>query len=333
MKGGGAILDALKGGRAAEGAADDAGRAGAAERSSGSAAESNSLHVNSYGLADDAARLGRARDDLANSLERSPLDDGGSLIDDLRGGDHLVRPEADLTPVHPGGPDAPPLHVGDPDVPGVHHGVGGDPPAVHHGDGSGPAPERPGDAGQGRAGSGTDGSGAPVNPSGPPVAGTVVNIGGHDIWLPDGFTYQGGDIVRHQDGVPGSRISAEDYAGLRERSVHNGASDTLVLGRFLKDDPASYIDVAKREGATYFDMGLEWGQAEARYGLSPRDDMFNFFNRPVLDEAIRSGKTIRFSHDPRAEASEGKFLEMEALYLEAHGFTIMEDANGWIAIR
>ncbi|KTR93222.1 hypothetical protein NS220_13240 [Microbacterium testaceum] len=313
-KGGGALLDGLKGGRGAEGLGDDVGRGGAVERPSGSTPESNGLHLRSDGLVDDGARFGGARDDLANTLERSSLDDGGTLLDDIRGGDHLVRPDADLPRVHAGDPDVQQFHIGDPDAPTVHHGGGEGHGAPDHG------------------GPGIDGPGSPASPGRPPVGGTVENIGGHDIWLPDGFKHEGGDIVRYENGVPGSRIPADDYVGLRERSVHNGGSDTLMLGRFLKDDPASYIDVAKREGATYFDMGPEWGQAEAKYGLSPRDDMFDFFNRPVLDEAIRSGKTIRFSHDPFAKVSEGKFLEMEARYLEAHGFTIMEDANGWIAV-
>lgn len=133
-------------------------------------------------------------------------------------------------------------------------------------------------------------------------------------------------MVRYEDGVPGSRILAENYLGLRERSVHNEGSDTLVLGRYVKNDPTSYIAVAERDGAKYFDMGPEWSQAENKYGLSPRDDMFNFFNRPVLDEAMRSGMKIRFTHDP--VSARGSFLETEARYLVAHGYRIMPDGNG-----
>lgn len=316
VKGGGAILDALKGGRAAEGVADDAGRAGAAERSSG-AVESNSVHVQSNGLADDAARLGRARDDLANSLERSPLDDGGTLVDDIRGGDHLLRPDEDLHRVHTGDSDVQQFHFGDPDASAVHHGgEGPNPPSPHSG-------ESVPDDGGSRGGSPS----APDATGGrPPVAGTVDRIDGHDIWLPDGFKHEGNYVVRYEEGVPGSRIPAEDYLGLRERSVHNEGSDTLVLGRYVKNDPTSYIAVAERDGARYFDMGPEWGQAEKNYGLSPREDMFNFFNRPVLDEAMQSGMKIRFTHDPLS--ARGSFLETEAKYLVAHGYRIMPDRNG-----
>ena len=132
-KGGGALLDGLKGGRGAEGFGDDVGRGGAVERPSGSTPESNGLHLRSDGLVDDGARFGGAQDNLTNTLERSSLDDGGTLLDDIHGGDHLVRPDADVPRVHAGDPDVPQFHLGDPDAPVVHHG-GGDGPASHTGE-------------------------------------------------------------------------------------------------------------------------------------------------------------------------------------------------------
>lgn len=322
VKGGGAILDALKGGRAAEGAADDAGRAGAAERSSGSAAESNSLHVHSNGLADDATRLGRARDDLANSLERSPLDDGGTLVDDIRSGDHLVRPDGDLQRVHTGDHDVQQFHLGHPDAPTVQHsGEGANLPHAHSNESA-----------PGGGGRGGESPGVPDRTGGPPVAGSVDRIDGHAIWLPDGFRHEGNYVVRYEHGVPGSRIPAEDYLELREHSLHNQGSDTLVLGRFVENDPSSYIEVAKRDGAMYFDMGDDWNRAQDVFGIERRDEMFDFFNRPALDEAIQRGMEIRFTHNPTLDKR--SFLAMEAKYLEAHGYDIVPDGNGgWYATR
>ena len=322
-KGGGALLDGLKGGRGAEGLGDDAARGGAVERPSGSTSESNGLHLRSDGLVDDGARFGGAQDNLTNTLERSPLDDGGTLLDDIRGGDHLVRPDANVPRVHAGDPDVPQFHLGDPDAPTVHHG-GGDanPPSPHPGE---PVP------GDGDRGGGSPG--APDTTGGPPpVAGMVDRIDGHDIWLPDGFKHEGNYVVRYEDGVPGSRIPAEDYLELREHSLHNEGSDTLVLGRFVENDPSSYIEVAKRDGAMYFDMGDDWNRAQDVFGIERRDEMFDFFNRPALDEAIQRGMEIRFTHDPALDKR--SFLAMEAKYLEAHGYDIVPDGNGgWYATR
>ncbi|MDF2665042.1 MAG: hypothetical protein K0R81_892 [Microbacterium sp.] len=110
-KGGGALLDGLKGGRGAEGLGDDVGRVGTGDRG----LDLGSSPLRPGGLADDLAKFGGAQDDLASTLGRSPLDDGGTLLDDIRGGDHLVRPDADVPRVHAGDPDVQHLHLGDGD--------------------------------------------------------------------------------------------------------------------------------------------------------------------------------------------------------------------------
>ncbi|MEZ3162035.1 hypothetical protein AB1K54_16080 [Microbacterium sp. BWT-B31] len=82
----------------------------------------------------------------------------------------------------------------------------------------------------------------------------------------------------------------------------------------------------------YFDMGGDWDAAKTRYDLSPVDDMFEFFNRPVPDDAIGANKTIRFTHDP--DLRPGSFLSMEARYLERFDCQIVEDGQGgWNALR
>lgn len=95
-KGGGALLDGVRVGRGAEGLGDDVGRVGAGERS----LDLGSTPFRPGGLADDLAKFGGAQDDLTSTLGRSPLDDGGTLLDDIRGGDHVVRLNADPPRVH-----------------------------------------------------------------------------------------------------------------------------------------------------------------------------------------------------------------------------------------
>jgi hypothetical protein len=41
--------------------------------------------------------------------------------------------------------------------------------------------------------------------------------------------------------------------------------------------------------STYFDMGARRNEIKETYGLN-RDEMFVYFNQPVLDEAIESQK-------------------------------------------
>lgn len=95
--------------------------------------------------------------------------------------------------------------------------------------------------------------------------------------------------------------------------------------------PTSYITKARNEGATYFDMGDEWGATKKNYALTD-DDIFNAFNTPVLDGAAQTNKTIKFSHDPREH---GGFLKQEWDYLQQnHGYFDLEKIGSyWHAIR
>ena len=78
------------------------------------------------------------------------------------------------------------------------------------------------------------------------------------------------------------------------------------------DDATSYI---KRAGETlYFDMGNDWNKVQSKYNLSDAE-MFEYFNKPVLNSAIADGKSIRFSHDPRS--FRGGFLRDEWEYIKS----------------
>ena len=47
----------------------------------------------------------------------------------------------------------------------------------------------------------------------------------------------------------------------------------------------------------YDDLGNDWNRIKQKYDLTD-SEMFEYFNKPVLDEAISNGKSIRFSHNP-----------------------------------
>lgn len=150
------------------------------------------------------------------------------------------------------------------------------------------------------------------------------------------------DHENHEDGPENHSdqakitLSTEEYLKIRERSVHNTDSDTLILGKYkptvrngVEDwstpRPDSYVAIAKSEKATYFDLGNEWDEITSKYDLSP-NDMFEKFNTPVLDDAVNSKKTIKFTHDPRTE---GGFLKQEWDYLQSeHGFKRLKEIDG-----
>ena len=47
-------------------------------------------------------------------------------------------------------------------------------------------------------------------------------------------------------------------------------------------------------------MGEDWEIQTKEYWLDKRGkQMFKLYNRPAIDDAINSGKQLRFSHDPR----------------------------------
>ncbi|MDR0951439.1 MAG: hypothetical protein LBM18_00740 [Oscillospiraceae bacterium] len=141
----------------------------------------------------------------------------------------------------------------------------------------------------------------------PLTAGTNFADDGARAALPDAEDVAGtlddnlDEIIRESlDDIPvingqvGGKVPINDYLEIRAKSVINPASDTLTLGKYA-DDFSSYT---VRAGETmYFDLGDEWDVIRQRYNLSA-DEMFDYFNVPVLDEAIGSGKAIRFSHNP-----------------------------------
>ena len=96
------------------------------------------------------------------------------------------------------------------------------------------------------------------------------------------------------DGKVAGKISLEEYEAIRKRSVKNAASDTLTLGKYAADETSYTVRAGK---TSYFDLGDEWSPIKGKYNLN-EDEMFEIFNKPVLEDALNEGKTIRFSHNP-----------------------------------
>ena len=119
-----------------------------------------------------------------------------------------------------------------------------------------------------------------------------------------------GSKLKVVDGKVGGKVPVDDYNAIQTSSVKNPSSNSLTLGKYA-DDATSYT---KKAGNTsYFDMGDDWGNIQNQYKLSDAE-MFDYFNKPVLDKALSSGQTIRFSHNPLRDAGA---LGMEWDYIKS----------------
>ncbi|MBF2631633.1 hypothetical protein IBB72_13790, partial [Listeria seeligeri] len=109
------------------------------------------------------------------------------------------------------------------------------------------------------------------------------------------------------DGRVGGKIPVDDFQKMRQSSLHNTNADSMTLGKYTptiengvpnwsKAGPDSYIGKAGKD-SMYFDLGDDWASIQKQYNLSDTE-MFEYLNKPALDDAISSGKEIKFSHNP-----------------------------------
>ena len=79
---------------------------------------------------------------------------------------------------------------------------------------------------------------------------------------------------------------------------------------------------------------MQWGEIEKAYTLTDTD-MFDLFNTSALDQAVKEGKTIRFTHDPRIMEYRDSALASEWRYLiSKHGYVDLNPKGDyWYAIK
>ena len=165
------------------------------------------------------------------------------------------------------------------------------------------------------------------------------------------FSYiKNSDILKNglkiRSGKVDGKIPADEYRGIVQRSVQNPDADTMTLGKYrpsINSDgtenwevagPDAYTKIADNAGNTYFSLGTEWDDITNTYNLdSQGKSMFEYFNKPALDKAVESGKTIRFSHDPNGYGNCA--LKWEWDYLQnKHGFNNLDKIGDfWYATK
>lgn len=112
------------------------------------------------------------------------------------------------------------------------------------------------------------------------------------------------------------KMTAEEWVTIRDTSVYNAAAAQSMLGKYVGGGADSYVNLAAKGGHRYFSLGEDWESIEAKYGLDD-SQMFDLFNKPILDEAIGRGQIVRFTHDPDEWLGA---LKQELDYLTKNGY-------------
>ena len=162
------------------------------------------------------------------------------------------------------------------------------------------------------------------------------------------LAYQSGsktiDGLNIIDGKVDGKIPLAKYEKYRVDSVHNINSDIMTLGKYEStiradgtrdysvSDLGAYI--VKAGDTTYFSLGTKWDKITDRYNLDVvGQNMFDYFNKPVLDDAVNAGKEIRFSHNPQAYGECALKWEWDYLQ-EKHGYFALEKKGDfWYATK
>ena len=146
------------------------------------------------------------------------------------------------------------------------------------------------------------------------------------------------------DGKVDGKIPLVEYEKYRADSVHNINSDTMTLGKYeptMKVDgtkdfsmpgPGAYT--VKAGDTTYFSLGTEWDKITDTYDLDlAGQNMFDYFNKPALDDAISAGKEMRFSHNPEVYGECALKWEWDYLQERYGYFALEKKGDFWYATK
>ena len=150
------------------------------------------------------------------------------------------------------------------------------------------------------------------------------------------------DGLKVVDGKVNGKIPVDDFKKIRAESIQNINSDTITLGKYkptVKPDgtldwtiPGNDSYTVMAGDTTYFSLGNDWDVIKAKYNITD-DDMFDLFNVPALDDAVKSGKEIRYSHHPEQYGDCALLKEWEYLKSE-YGFKrLIKEGEFWYAIK
>jgi RHS repeat-associated protein len=152
-------------------------------------------------------------------------------------------------------------------------------------------------------------------------------IGKNFFAFAQGHVEDGGTGSPQEAGPSTAPSGAGWFDDVARAATSNPDSDTLVLGHFATEG-SSYQKVAAHHRATYFKVD-DWNAVTK--GLS-QDEIWRI-NETFLDQQIKQGKKILFSHDP-LKAIPNSFFEREVEYLGELGYSFRQKNQWtWEAVR
>jgi len=123
------------------------------------------------------------------------------------------------------------------------------------------------------------------------------------------------DGIKIINGMVGGKIPIEIYKKIRMDSIINPDNHIMTLGKYNAGGK-SYVVIAKDGKTKCFDLGTDWNKIKQEYHLT-NQQMFDYFNKPALDDAIKANDKFVFTHDPRKYGGD---LAQELKYLKKHGY-------------
>jgi len=132
------------------------------------------------------------------------------------------------------------------------------------------------------------------------------------------------DLNLYRDWPVASDMVQYRVSQLAERATKNPNSDTVVLGKYIEGSANSYEQVAKAQGATYFEFpGKTWSEAEVQLGV----DKMWAVNKQFLNNQITQGRSFMFTADPRTAGTDS-FTAKEYNHLLQNGYRLQEEGKG-----
>ena len=122
------------------------------------------------------------------------------------------------------------------------------------------------------------------------------------------------------------RVTSKTFEDYALDATKNANSNKVILGKYMQNN-VSYIDVATKQKATYFQID-EWDEVASTIG---NDNMWNI-NKEFLNQQWKAGKDFYFSHNPWEATG---YFQQEVLHLIDLGVKdfIQVGNNLWKAVK
>ena len=125
--------------------------------------------------------------------------------------------------------------------------------------------------------------------------------------------------------LPQSQIDEITFDAIKGRD----GADSVMLGKWMEDSPASYNKMAEAYDSQYFELD-NFRELKEVYKMT--DDEIFEINRRFLEIQTSSGRDILLSHNPDTFLGDGSFYSREIQFLVDSGYNFVKEGDIWRAI-